>query len=118
MIMKLLIDNNYQPLLQLNSGEIVNLNTLQTTQTDECRPVRVDDTPKIAKQQFDKEEFLNKAARIFKISRMSRKYGIAYYTLESGIVLMVQIKGDSIWLIGNYPIHYLKLLFRYITTSL
>ncbi len=115
--MKLVTNNRNQPLLQLSNGQIINLNTLTTTtETNDLSPVKAEFEVRFSKHKNNK--FLDKAQRLFKVSRVSKSYGSAWYKLESGIVLFTIVQGDKIQLIGNYPIHYLKLLYRFINTTL
>lgn len=114
--MKLVTNSRNQPFLQLSNGQVLNLNTLTTTTEDDLEPVKASSEVKISKHRNNK--FLDKAQRIFKVSKVSKAHGSAWYKLESGIVLFTIIQGDKIQLIGNYPIHYLKLLYRFINTTL
>lgn len=109
--MKLLTNIQNQPLLQTNSGQVINLNTLEPY-TDEYLPVKAGGTIKISKHRNN--NFLDKAERIFSISKVSQAYGTRWYKLESNFILFAIVKGDTVQLIGNYPLHYLKLLYRYI----
>lgn len=102
-----------KPYLQTNDGQIINLNTLEPAEiSDNIQPVRVGKELKISKHRNN--NFLDKAGKIFKISRISKFYGNGWYKLENNIVLFVIIQGDTLQLIGHYPVHYLKLLYRYI----
>jgi len=113
--MKLYTTINYsKPLLQTNDGKLINLNTLETENTDNIVPVKAGKELKISKQHNNK--FLEKAARYFNISKVTKFYGNGWYKLENQIVLFCVVQGDSIQLIGHYPIHYLKLLYRFINS--
>ena len=102
-----------QPLLQRNDGVVINLNTLQIIEeAEDLIPVKAGIELKMSKHKND--NFLSKAEKIFKVSRVARAYGTSWYKLESNIILFAIIKGDNLQLVGNYPIHYLKLLYRYI----
>lgn len=116
--MKLLTYNQTkQPLLQRNDGVVINLNTLQPIEKAEgLIPVKAGMELKISKH--NSEGFLSKAERIFKITRVAKAYGTSWYKLDAGIVLFAIIKGDSLQLVGNYPIHYLKLVYRFIKSPL
>lgn len=108
-----LITAYQKPYLQTNDGQIINLNTLEiTTEINNAQPVKVGKELKISKHRNN--NFLDKAGKIFKISRISKFYGNGWYKLENNIVLFVIIQGDTLQLIGHYPVHYLKLLYRYI----
>lgn len=109
--MKLLTNNSGQPLLQTNSGQIINLNTL-APYTDDYLPVKAGGAIKISKHKNN--NFIDRASRFFSISKVSQAYGQKWYKLESNFILFAIIKGDTVQLIGNYPLHYLKLLYRYI----
>jgi len=101
-----------KPYLQTNDGKIINLNTLELAEIDNVHPVKVGKELKISKHRNN--NFLDKAGKIFKISRISKFYGNGWYKLENNIVLFVIIQGDTLQLIGHYPVYYLKLLYRYI----
>lgn len=104
-----------QPFLQLSNGQIINLNTLTATTETDLKLVKASSEVKISKHRNNK--FLDKAQKVFKVSRVSKSYGSAWYKLESGIVLFTVVQGDKIQLIGKYPIHYLKLLYRFINNN-
>lgn len=113
--MKFLTNTQNQPLLQLNNGQIINLNSLeQYTANEDCRLVMVSKELRLTNEKNN--NFLDKAGRVFSVSKISKAYGITWYKLESNIVLLVAINGDTLQLLGNYPLHYLKLLYRYITS--
>lgn len=112
--MKLLISNRKQPLLQLNSGQIINLNTLESTDECDYQPIKAGGILRFSKHKNVK--FLDKASKLFNVSKVSKNYGITWYKLESKIVLFCIIQGDTLQLIGNYPTYYLKLVYRYINT--
>ena len=111
--MKLLTNNSNQPLLQTNSGQIINLNTLEPY-TDEYLPVKAGGIIRVSKHKNN--NFLDKATKSFSVSKVSQAYGTRWYKLESSFTLFAIIKGDTVQLVGNYPLHYLKLLYRYITS--
>lgn len=113
--MKLMTYNSVrkQPLLMTNDGAVINLNTLQKIEeTEDLIPVKAGMELKISKHKND--NFLIKAEKFFKISRVAKAYGTSWYKLDAGIILFAIIKGDTLQLVGNYPIHYLKLIYRYI----
>jgi len=112
--MKFLINNSNQPLLQLNDGRVINLNTLEETTETEYRLVKVGKELKLSNEK--NEDFISKAGRVFSVSKIIKAYGINWYKLESNIVLLVAVNGDTLQLLGNYPIHYIKLLYRYINS--
>ena len=114
--MKLVTNSKNQPFLQLSNGQTINLNTLTATTETDLEFVKASSEVKISKHRNNK--FLDKAQKVFKVSRVSKSYGSAWYKLESGIVLFTIVQGDKIQLIGSYPIHYLKLLYRFINTTL
>ena len=114
--MKLVTNSRNQPFLQLSNGQVLNLNTLTTTTETDLSPVKAEFEVRFSKHKNNK--FLDKAQKVFKVSRVSKSYGSAWYKLESGIVLFTIVQRDKIQLIGNYPIHYLKLLYRFINTTL
>lgn len=115
--MKLVTNAQNQPLLQLSNGQVLNLNTLTTiTKTDDLSPVKAEFEVRFSKHKNNK--FLDKAQRLFKVSKVSKAHGSAWYKLESGITLFTIVQGDRVQLIGNYPIHYLKLIYRFINTTL
>lgn len=103
-----------KPLLQTNDGRLVNLNTLEITAETNIVPVRAGKELKISKQQNDK--FLEKAGRYFNISKVTKFYGNGWYKLENNIVLFCVVQGNSIQLVGHYPLYYLKLIYRFINT--
>lgn len=105
-----------QPLLRLNNGKVINLNTLQEAAPIACTPVKVCNELKISKHE--NQQFLDKAKRFFSVSKVSKEYGISWYKLESNLIVYCIIYGDSLQLVGNYPLHYLKLLYRYINKAL
>lgn len=99
-----------------NSGQVVNLNTLEVITPNELYlPVKAGKEIKISKHKNN--NFLEKAGKLFNVSKVSQAYGTKWYKLESNIVLFCIIQNDTIQLIGNYPVYYLKLLYRYITTT-
>lgn len=106
--------NSNTPLLQINGKRLVNLNTLDITTETEIVPVKAGKELKISRHRNNK--FIEKAGRFFNISRVAKFYGNGWYTLENKIVLFCIVQGDSIQLAGNYPIHYLKLIYRFINT--
>lgn len=112
--MKLLTNIKRQPLLQKTNGEVINLNTLEITTPNETFPVKAGKMLKISKHQNN--QFLSKAQKIFLVSKLSKSYGTSWYKLESNMILFCIINGDTLQLIGNYPIHYLKLIYRYINS--
>lgn len=112
--MKLLTNSLQQPLLQTNTC-IINLNTLQEVkEVDDVIPVKAGLQVSISKHKNN--EFIQKAKRIFSVSRMFKGHGITWYKLESKVMFICIIQGDSLQLLGNYPIYYLKLIYRYINT--
>ena len=112
--MKLVTNINRKPLLLLNSGQVINLNTLQNTNDKYLIPVKAGKKVKISKHKNSK--FLEKAARVFSVSKVSKAYGASWYKLESQFVLFCSIQGETIQLIGNYPIYYLKLIYRFVNS--
>ena len=104
-----------RPLLLLNSGKVINLNTLEEAAPIELKPVRAEVKLSISKHR--NESFLTKAQRYFSVSKISKDYGISWYQLESNLFVYCVIKGDELQLVGNYPVHYLKLLYRFISHS-
>lgn len=106
--------NSNKPLLQTNDGRLVNLNTLEFATETNIVPVKAGKELKISKQHNDK--FLEKAGRYFNISKVTKFYGNGWYKLENNIVLFCIVQGNSVQLIGHYPIHYLKLIYRFINT--
>lgn len=112
--MKLLQNINRQPLLQLNDGQIINLNTLKNTNDEVTFPVKAGNMISISKHRNNK--FIDKAARFFSVSRVKKAYGKSTYLLESNFYIICVIQGDTLLLLGSYPIYYLKLLYRYINS--
>lgn len=110
--MKFYTTINSKPLLQTNDGRLINLNTLEITSEKNIVPVKAGKELRISKQHNN--GFLEKAGRYFNISKVAKFYGNGWYKLENNIVLFCIVQGDSVQLLGNYPIHYLKLLYRYI----
>lgn len=115
-IMKFLISSTTKaPLLKIDNERIINLNTLEECNTNICSTcVRAGKNIKIS--QHKNQKFLEKAAKFFSISKISKAYGTSWYKLESNMVLFCIVQGDQLQLIGNYPTYYLKLLYRYINS--
>lgn len=111
--MKLLQNNKKQPLLQLSNGQVINLNTLQNT-NDEAFPVKAGS--KIAVSKHKNDNFIDKASKLFSVSRVKKAYGKSTYLLESNFYIICVTQGDTLLLLGSYPIYYLKLLYRYINS--
>lgn len=111
--MKFYTNIHSTPLLKINN-QLVNLNTLEGSTESEIVPVKAGKELKISKHRNNK--FIEKAGRFFKISRIAKFYGNGWYKLESNIILLCLVQGDTIQLVGNYPIHYLKLIYRFINT--
>lgn len=111
--MKLLQNINRQPLLQLSDGQVINLNTLQNT-NDQTYPVKAGNMVAVSKHHNN--NFIDKAAKLFSVSRVKKAYGKTTYLLESNFYIICVIQGDTLLLLGNYPIYYLKLLYRYINS--
>lgn len=111
--MKLLTNIKRQPFIQTNFG-VINLNSLQVSNETTLFPVKTGKELKISKHKNNK--FLEKAGKYFKISRISKTYGITWYKLESQFVIFCVIQGNNLQLIGNYPVFYLKLLYRYVNS--
>ena len=109
--MKLLQNIRRQPLLQLSDGKVINLNTLKDT-NDACYPVKASNM--IAVSKHHNNNFIDKAAKLFSVSRVKKAYGKTTYLLESNFYIICVIQGDTVLLLGNYPIYYLKLLYRFI----
>jgi hypothetical protein len=103
--------NSNKPLLQTDAG-LINLNSLQIEFETNIVPVKAGEDPKISHHK--NKDFLSKAAKFFKISKVSKFYGNGWYKLENDIVLFCIIKGDHVQLVGHYPLFYLKLIYRYI----
>lgn len=113
--MKLVTNIQKQPLLLLNSGQVINLNTLENTKADCLFPVKAGKKVKISKHK-NSNKFLEKAGKLFSVSKVSKNYGTSWYKLEAQIVIFCTIQGENVQLIGNYPLYYLKLLYRYINS--
>lgn len=111
--MKLLQNIKRQPLLQLSSGQVINLNTLKNT-NDLTYPVKAGNIVAVSKHRND--NFIEKAAKLFSVSRVKKAYGKTTYLLESNFYIICITQGDTVLLLGNYPIYYLKLLYRYINS--
>lgn len=111
--MKFYTNKQNKPLL-LQNQTLINLNTLEVEEIESIVPVKAGKDIKISKHSNDK--FLEKAGKFFKISRITKYHGQGWYKLENQIVLFCVIQGDSVQVVGNYPIHYLKLLYRYINS--
>ena len=111
--MKLLQNNKKQPLLQLSDGRVINLNTLQNTK-DPTYPVKAGNMVTVSKHHNN--NFIDKAAKLFSVSRVKKAYGKTTYLLESNFYIICVVQGDTLLLLGNYPIYYLKLLYRYINS--
>lgn len=114
--MKLLQNNRKQPLLQLSDGKVINLNTLKYTKDDQYYPVKAGNKISISKHKNNK--FIEKAARLFSVSKVKKAYGKSTYLLESNFYIICVVQGETIMLLGSYPVYYLKLLYRYINNSL
>ena len=112
--MKFLTNTQNQPLLQTNSGEIINLNTLENTQETDLFPVKAGFAPNFSRHKNDR--FLDKAGKLFSVSKIRKSYGMTWYVLESQMFLVCIVNKDTIQLGGSYPVYYLKLLFRYINS--
>lgn len=115
MIMKLLQNIRRQPLLQLSDGQVINLNTLQNT-NDACYPVKASNMIAVSKHKND--NFIDKASKLFSVSKIKKAYGKSTYLLESNFYIICVVQGETIMLLGSYPVYYLKLLYRYINNSL
>lgn len=115
-IMKLLQNTRRQPLLQLNDGQVINLNTLENTYNENVFPVKAGNMLSISKHKNNK--FIEKAARFFSVSKVKKAYGKSTYLLESNFYIICVVQGETIMLLGSYPVYYLKLLYRYINNSL
>jgi hypothetical protein len=111
--MKLLQNNKKQPLLQLSNGQVINLNTLQNT-NDVCYPVKAGNMVAVSKHK--NENFIDKASKLFSVSRVKKAYGKSTYLLDSKFYIICIVQGDTLLLLGSYPIYYLKLLYRYINS--
>lgn len=111
--MKLLQNTKKQPLLQLSDGRVINLNTLQYTQ-DDYYPVKAGSM--IAVSKHKNNNFIDKAAKLFSVSKIKKAYGKSTYLLESNFYIICVVQGETIVLLGSYPIYYLKLLYRYINS--
>lgn len=105
-----------QPLLQTKRGELINLNTLQSV-TDEHHLIPVEPGINTNTSLHKDKDFLSKAGRLFKVSHLIKKGDMTWYLLDAHVVLLCIIKGDNVRLIGNYPVHFIKLLYRYINSS-
>lgn len=113
--MKLLTNTQNQPLLQTNSGQVINLNTLENnTKNENLFPIRAGKELKISRHKNN--QFLEKAGKVFSVSKISKSYGTSWYKLESQIVLFCIIQKDTLQLVGSYPVYYLKLLYRYVNS--
>lgn len=113
--MKLLQNIRRQPLLQLSDGQIINLNTLQNTD-DTCYPVKASNMISISKHRNN--NFISKAERFFSVSKIKKAYGKSTYLLESNFYIICVVQGETLMLLGNYPVYYLKLIYRFINNSL
>lgn len=96
----------------MNNGEIINLNSLEKYTEEDYRLVKASKELRLSNGKND--NFLEKASKVFSVSKISRAYGITWYKLESNIILICSINEDTLQLLGNYPLHYIKLLYRYI----
>jgi hypothetical protein len=114
--MRLLTNEKRQPLLQTKDGKVINLNTLRPENTGKC--VLVKPSKSVHLSSHRNNRFLDKAGRLFKVSKLATMPCVTYYLLDANIKLFCIVKSDEVQLIGNYPIYYLKLLFRYIDNSL
>lgn len=112
--MKLLQNIRRQPLLQLSDGKVINLNTLQDT-CDTSYPVKASNMISISKHKNNK--FIEKAERFFSVSKVKKAYGKSTYLLESNFYIICVVQGETLMLLGNYPVYYLKLLYRFINKS-
>lgn len=110
--MKFLTNKEAQPLLQTKDGQIINLNSLEFVNTNNVFPVKAGKETYMSVSKNN--NFLDKAGRVFKVSKLFKMQGVAYYALAAHIKLFCIITNEDVRLIGNYPIHYLKLLYRYI----
>ena len=110
--MKLLQNNKKQPLLQLSDGKVINLNTLKYTKDDQYYPVKAGNMIAVSKHKND--DFINKAAKLFSVSRVKKAYGKSTYLLDSKFYIICIVQGDTLLLLGSYPVYYLKLLYRFI----
>ena len=100
-------------MLQLSDGRVINLNTLQNT-NDPTYPVKAGN--KVTVSKHHNNNFIDKASKLFSVSRVKKAYGKTTYLLESNFYIICVIQGDTVHLLGNYPIYYLKLLYRYINS--
>lgn len=112
--MRLLTNIKRQPLLQTKDGRIINLNTLKTEYTNDVFPVEAGGDTHLSSHKNDR--FLDKAGRAFKVSKLATMTNMRYYLLDAHIKLFCIVKENEVQLIGNYPIYYIKLLFRYINS--
>lgn len=112
--MRLLTNSKKQPLLQAKDGTIINLNTLKPENTNGYVLVKPSKETHLSTHRNDK--FLDKAGRLFKVSKLATMPCVTYYLLDAHIKLFCIVKGNEVQLIGNYPVHYIKLLFRYINS--
>ena len=113
--MKLLQNTRRQPLLQLNDGQVINLNTLENAYNENVFPVKAGNKISVSKHNNKVRE---KAARVFSVSKVKKAYGKSTYLLESNFYIICVVQGETIMLLGSYPVYYLKLLYRYINNSL
>jgi hypothetical protein len=112
--MRLLTNSKKQPLLQTKDGKVINLNTLEPEGTEKFVLVRPGKNTHLSSHKNNR--FLDKAGRLFKVSKLATLPCVTYYLLDAHIKLFCIIKGDEVQLIGNYPIHYIKLLYRYVNS--
>ena len=112
--MKLLQNTKRQPLLQLNDGQVINLNTLENTYNENVFPVKAGNRISVSKHKNNK--FIEKASRFFSVSKVKKAYGKSTYLLESNFYIICVVQGETVMLLGSYPIYYLKLLYRYINS--
>lgn len=115
--MKLVTNKLGQPFVQLSPTVIYNLNTLeQVPPRTDFFTVKAVEEIRISKHNDN--NFIKKAEKLFKVKKITKMYAMNYYLLDAQLKIFCQVTTNGVQLIGNYPIHYLKLLYRFINNSL
>ena len=97
------------PLLQFR-GKIYNLNSKKEI-NEKCFRVH----PGIARIASIKDRnILYNAGKYFKVTRIAFSQNVKYYMFDNHLKLFCIIKDGETQLMGNFPVHYLKLLGRFI----
>ena len=106
--MKFMSNSKGQPLLQFK-GKIYNLNSKKEI-NEKCFRIK----PGMARIASIKDRnILYNAGKYFKVTRLAFSQNVKYYMFDNHLKLFCIIKDDETQVVGNYPIHYLKLICRF-----